>query len=523
MRRRMIWAWLMPVFVVAAMGVLLAAMGATAEPLAAAAAACGDGLDNGGFEEDADWTLPGTAYPAAYSTAMAHSGERSLRAGILMTDANVYSYSAANQALAFPTVVPTDVETASLTVWWWPVTTESALTRTVTAAGVGSAAGEAAGDMVDAATLQAIVDGVTPAPGAALVEGDRQYVILTNENNKVISSLLWARSNAQQWQKSTFDLTPYLGRQLRVHIGVYNDGVGGVTAMYADDVAAQFCKTTSEAVFMPQIRADATHTPTVTPTGTATPTATVTMTPTVEPTVTVTPTIEPTAIPTGTTVWTDPGQAIEVFSPVANGLYHSPIELRGLSQTFEGVVNMRLSAVGGALDGEVLGERTALGGSVERFAFFDSYLRFTTSEVISATLEVFEVSAKDGSEIHKVSIPLTLLPGQRVVDLHAPVPGAGACGSVYVSGYSNTFEANVLVTLSARGGEVLTGTSTLGGNLGVYRDFTTVLAYDPAEPMPVLVGVTEASPAGFGYIDYTRVPVSLYPVRSGCPFPGAQR
>ena len=142
--------------------------------------------------------------------------------------------------------VPTDVETASLTVWWWPVTTEAALTRTVVAAKAGSAAGgaagEAAGGAVDLATLQAIVDGVTPAPGAAAVDGDRQYVILTNENNKVITSLLWARSNAQQWQESTFDLTPYLGRQLRVHIGVYNDGVGGVTAMYADDVAAQFCK-----------------------------------------------------------------------------------------------------------------------------------------------------------------------------------------------------------------------------------------------------------------------------------------
>ncbi len=365
-------------------------------------------------------------------------------------------------------------------------------------------------------TLQAIVDGVTPS--AALPEGDHQYVILTNENNKVITSLLWARSNAQQWQESTFDLTSYLGRQLRVHIGVYNDGVGGVTAMYADDVAAQFCKSAGEAVYMPQIRADATHTPTTTPTGTptgtATPTATVTVEPTVEPTVTVTPTVEPTPVPTGTAVWTDPSQAIEVFSPVANGLYHSPIEVRGFSQTFEGVVNMRLSAAGG----EILGERTALGGSVDGFAFFDSYLRFTTSEVISATLEVFEVSAKDGSEIHKVSIPLTLLPGQRVVDLNAPTPGEGACGSIYVSGYSNTFEANVLVTLSARSGEVLTSTSTLGGNLGVYKDFSTVVAYDPAEPVAVLVGVTEESAAGFGPIDYTRVPVALYPASSGCSF-----
>lgn len=500
---------------VAALGLLFSAIGAAAEPLAPARVVCGEGLGNGGFEEDANWTLPGTAYPAAYSTAMAHGGERSLRAGILMTDANVYSYSAADQTIAFPTGVPTDVETATLTVWWWPVTTEDELTRTVTSAAGGYAA--------DLATLQAIVDGVTPAPGAVVADGDRQYVILTNENNKVITSLLWARSNAQQWQETTFDLTPYLGRQLRVHIGVYNDGVGGVTSMYADDVAAQFCKTAGEAVYMPQIRADATHTPTATPTATATPTTTVTVTPTVEPTMTVTPTIEPTPVPTSTVVWSDPGQAIEVFSPVADGLYHSPIEVRGFSQTFEGVVNIRLRAVGGAIDGEVLGARTALGGSVDGFAFFDSYLRFTTSEVISATLEVFEVSAKDGSEIHKVSIPLTLLPGQRVVDLNAPATGDRVCSPIYVSGYSNTFEATVLVTLSARDGTVLTSTSALGGNLGVYADFNAPLAYPVSAPQPVLVGATEESAAGFGPIDYTRVPVSLYPDVAKCPFPTAGR
>ncbi len=494
MKQRFVWTWLIPVLCVVALGLLLSAMNAAAQPLQGARLACGDGLGNGGFEQNTDWTLPGTAYPAVYSTAKAHSGDRSLRAGILMSGENVYSYSAANQTISVPTAVPTDVETATLTLWWWPVTTEDELTQTVAAAAV------------DQATLQAIVDGVAPA---APLAGDRQYVILTNENNKVITSLLWARSNAQEWQQATFDLAPYLGRALRVHIGVYNDGVGGVTAMYADDVSAQFCKNAGEALYMPLIRADATLTPT------ATPTATVTVTPTVEPTPTTTPTIEPTPTPTSTVVWTDPSQAIEVFSPVADGLYHSPIEVRGLSQTFEGVVNMRLSAARGA----VLAERTAMGGSVDGFAFFDSYLRFTASEEMSATLEVFEVSAKDGSEIHKVSIPLTLLPGQRVVDLNSPRTGDKVCSPIYASGYSNTFEANVLVTLSARNGTVLTSTSALGGNLGLYADFNTTLDYMVTAPQPVLVGVTEESAAGFGPIDYTRVPVSLYPEGAGCPLP----
>ena len=250
MKQRFVWTWLIPVLCVVALGLLLSAMNAAAQPLQGARLACGDGLGNGGFEQNTDWTLPGTAYPAVYSTAKAHSGDRSLRAGILMSGENVYSYSAANQTISLPTAVPTDVETATLTLWWWPVTTEDELTQTVAAAAV------------DQATLQAIVDGVAPA---APLAGDRQYVILTNENNKVITSLLWARSNAQEWQQATFDLAPYLGRALRVHIGVYNDGVGGVTAMYADDVSAQFCKNAGEALYMPLIRADATLTPTATP------------------------------------------------------------------------------------------------------------------------------------------------------------------------------------------------------------------------------------------------------------------
>jgi hypothetical protein len=41
--------------------------------------------------------------------------------------------------------------------------------------------------------------------------------------------------------------------------------------------------------------------------------------------------------------------------------------------------------------------------------------------------------------------------------------------------------------------------------------------------LSALVGATEGSPAGFGYIDYTRVPIALYPARSGCPFSLAGR
>ncbi len=515
MQQRILWAWSIPVLLFVALGVLFTSWRAAAQPLPPAAVVCGEGVANGGFELNTDWTLPATAYPAAYSSAQPHSGLRSLRAGILITSENVKSYSAANQTIVFPTLVPTDVQTATLSLWWWPVSTEGDLSAESSAL--------LAGEAVDLATLQAVVDGVIPAVPLA---GDRQYVLLTNENDRVITPLLWTRSNTQNWQQAVFDLTPYLGRSLRVHIGVYNDGVDGVSALYADDVTAQHCRSAPDELYMPLVKAEATLTPTLTPTitptltPTITPTLTVTVTPTLTPTLTPTATIEPTPAPTGTPpatlVWSDPGQAIELLSPVADGLYHSPIVVRGFSQTFEGVVNLRLRAGGGA----VLAERTALGGSVDGFAFFDSSLRFTVSSEMTATLEVFEVSAKDGSEINMVSAPLTLLPGQRVLDLDAPRTGQVVCGpTIVVSGYSNTFEANVLVNLRTRSGAEITSSSTLGGNLGVYADFSSVISHTVAAPQPLLVGAAEGSAAGFGLIDYTRAPISLYPEGAACPAP----
>jgi murein DD-endopeptidase MepM/ murein hydrolase activator NlpD len=241
------------------------------------------------------------------------------------------------------------------------------------------------------------------------------------------------------------------------------------------------------------------------PTTSATPTATPTTAPG-------SPTPTPTA--TSTAVWSPPASQIEAFSPVSDGLYHSPIEVIGFSQTFEGSVNLRLTAA----DGTVLAERHTIGGSVDGFDFFHTYLRFTASEQITATLEVFEISANDGSEIHKVTIPLRLLPGQRVVDVHAPTVGATVCAPVMVSGYSNTFEAFVSVDLSARNGTVITQTSAMGGNLGVYADFTTSIAHTVTTPQPVLAGAYEAAASGLGLVDQVRIPVALFPAGSSeCP------
>jgi hypothetical protein len=236
------------------------------------------------------------------------------------------------------------------------------------------------------------------------------------------------------------------------------------------------------------------------------------------PTTTATPapiTSTPTPAPVSTNVWTPPAaKQIEVFSPVQTGLYHSPIEVIGFSQTFEGNVNIRLTDA----KGTVLAQRNATGGSVDGFAFFHTSIRFTTLESIAATLDVFETSAKDGSEIHKVSIPLTLQPGQRVIDVNLPTVGATVCSPVVISGYSNTFEAVVDVALRQRNNSVIAQSSAQGGNLGIYANFTTSFPNPATAPQPRLVSAYAGDPAGRGLIDQTVIPITLYPAgKSPCP------
>lgn len=445
-------------------------------------AACSEQLRNGGFETDEGWTLPVTAYRAAYSTAQQHTGDRSVRTGIVMPADNAFSYSSASQTVQ----IPTGTQTATLSLWLYAVSGEGDLANSAGA--------------VDNATVQAVADGVAPANPLA---GDRQYVLLTNEQNTVLARLLWTRSNASSWQPFTFDLTPYAGQTVRVLVGAYNDGVDGVTALFADDASLVTCPPVA-ANYLPIIANDPSPTPTLI----------LTAPPTTVPTASPTPTATPVVTPSSTAVWTDPVQAIELFSPVADGLYHSPMVVNGFSRTFEGNVNLRLTDQ----DGQVLAERNTLGGSVDGFAFFDSYLRFTVGEMISATLEVFDTSAQDGSEISKMAIPVVLLPGQRVIDLNQPTVGEKVCSPVFVQGYSNTFEANVVVTLDSRAGTQLALTTALGGNLGVYADFATLISHTVTAPQPVLVSAYEGSPAGFGLIDHTRIPVELYPDGSAvCP------
>jgi uncharacterized surface protein with fasciclin (FAS1) repeats len=210
---------------------------------------------------------------------------------------------------------------------------------------------------------------------------------------------------------------------------------------------------------------------------------------------------------TAAELWPLPAGNLALFSPVESGGYHSPLVINGLARSAEGFVAIDLVDA----QGQVLAQRAAQGGMTD-FAFFQTSLRFSVFEVTEATLRIVEMDMADGSILTEVSVPLTLIPGQRVIDVTSPVVGQLACGQVLVGGYSNTFEANVVLTLQTPLGAQLEQLPAMGGTLGVYRDFVTPLAYTGDETAPLLVSLEEQDASGrFPAIDKTVVPFVFVP------------
>jgi len=174
---------------------------------------CVEGITNGGFESGGDWEIPLTAYPAGYTTAVAHSGSRSMRVGIVEPADNAYSYSSARQAMT----IPAGAISATLRFWLY------------------SLSGEPPADPAF------LAHPLAPAIEKASLSDDAQYVLVLDQDNQRIDTLVWQRSDDHQWTFHQFDLDHYAGQTITLQFGVYNDGWSGVTAIYVDDVSLEMC------------------------------------------------------------------------------------------------------------------------------------------------------------------------------------------------------------------------------------------------------------------------------------------
>ncbi|MGC9394359.1 MAG: hypothetical protein ACP5J4_05845 [Anaerolineae bacterium] len=169
-------------------------------------------LLNGNAELDQAWYFPLTPATAGYSTDQAYGGGRSIRLGLVGTS-NPLSYSSARQRVTLPVTATS----AQLSFWLYPTSTE---------------AQQATFSPEIASTMSAA--SLTSATPTA---GDAQFIFIMDDQERILQRLLWTLDNSQTWKPYTFDMSAYIGKSIWVHFGVYNDGYGGTTGMYVDDVS----------------------------------------------------------------------------------------------------------------------------------------------------------------------------------------------------------------------------------------------------------------------------------------------
>ncbi len=180
---------------------------------------CSNIILNSGFEEpDTAWYLPTTNYPAKYTSSVFHTGAVSMRTGINLAD-NIYSYSSAWQ----PVTIPSGATSAELTFYYRPQTTEPLAMRLVSSL---------------ANLTNHPFENVQSDP-----YWDQQMALILNEDQTHDWTLMSILSNSQTWTASdSYNLMNYKGKTIWVAFTTYNDGSGGKTAMYVDDVVLEVCE-----------------------------------------------------------------------------------------------------------------------------------------------------------------------------------------------------------------------------------------------------------------------------------------
>jgi hypothetical protein len=192
---------------------------------------CGNLFHNPSFESTSDWEIPTTAYSAGYSTVQAHSGTRSMRTGILSPADNIFSYSDFRQLVHIPSGAPV----AKASFWLYTLSGE---TKSLSQPEMLTPTGRPFNET----TLSA----------------DLQYVLILDQYQNWIDTLVWQRTDDGYWHYYEFDLRRYAGRSIYLQFGTYNDGVNGITSMFVDDVSLDDCVITPTPGPSP--------TPTITPT-----------------------------------------------------------------------------------------------------------------------------------------------------------------------------------------------------------------------------------------------------------------
>ncbi|RME81098.1 MAG: hypothetical protein D6775_14520, partial [Caldilineae bacterium] len=153
---------------------------------------CTEILVNGDMESYTGWSFPSSPAQGSYSTAQYHSPTRSARLGIIDGN-NVFSFSSVRQKVIVP------AGNALILEWYmYPLS----------------------------------------VPHDA---EDLQYVNILNSKLREQRRLWSGVRNDQDWLACSFDVSEFLDQTIYVNMTVRNDGNGGRTALFVDDVSLKVC------------------------------------------------------------------------------------------------------------------------------------------------------------------------------------------------------------------------------------------------------------------------------------------
>lgn len=104
----------------------------------------------------------------------------------------------------------------------------------------------------------------------------------------------------------------------------------------------------------------------------------------------------------------DPGTSdvVQVDVPTAGAEVTSPVTVSGRIAAFEATFQIRIYDANGI----VLADQTGMSAEGQTLAVFSEDVLFTVSEETPACIWVYEFSARDGSRIHVIQIPVVLQP-----------------------------------------------------------------------------------------------------------------
>lgn len=160
---------------------------------------CFDIVVNGGFETRTGWVLGGGPTPPQYVFTPVKSGSWAMQAG----NPNLLPTTEAFSSFHQPLTIPANAVSAELSFWVW----------TYTEANPGN-------DRQQALVLP---------PGA-------------NLPSSLSSGVVWEElTNSGAYQLIRRSLSSHIGRSFELTFSVYNDGIGGRTWMFVDDVTLTVC------------------------------------------------------------------------------------------------------------------------------------------------------------------------------------------------------------------------------------------------------------------------------------------